>query len=176
MTMHHLTCSRLPSATQLAGRRCRLRRTSHTHTHTRTHAVQVLKAVADGHDVRGAYWWTLMDNIEWHEGFHIKFGLYAWDPGFADKYKGERRGLGGRWGGGSVKSELLQPGRSMELLLYISQSMPMGGFWDHVWQGCNRLCCCMHTLQTHTTGRRVGCSCGREPRRCRRCTAPGPTT
>jgi beta-glucosidase/6-phospho-beta-glucosidase/beta-galactosidase len=45
--------------------------------------------VKDGYDVRGAYWWTLTDNIEWHEGFHIKFGLYRWDPEFADLHKGE---------------------------------------------------------------------------------------
>jgi beta-glucosidase/6-phospho-beta-glucosidase/beta-galactosidase len=38
--------------------------------------LQILRAVADGYDVRGVFWWTLMDNIEWHEGFHIKFGLY----------------------------------------------------------------------------------------------------
>ncbi len=40
----------------------------------------VAKSIADGYDVRGMYYWTLMDNIEWHEGFHMKFGLYEWDP------------------------------------------------------------------------------------------------
>jgi hypothetical protein len=41
---------------------------------------QVLAALADGIDVRGVYYWTLMDNIEWHEGFNMTFGLYAWCP------------------------------------------------------------------------------------------------
>ena len=41
---------------------------------------QLLRAINDGYDVRGVYFWTLMDNIEWHEGFHIKFGLFEWDP------------------------------------------------------------------------------------------------
>lgn len=42
--------------------------------------LQILRAIADGYDVRGVYYWTLMDNIEWHHGFNMKFGLYEWDP------------------------------------------------------------------------------------------------
>eukprot|EP00195_Chlamydomonas_chlamydogama_P008762 CAMPEP_0202896722 /NCGR_PEP_ID=MMETSP1392-20130828/5659_1 /ASSEMBLY_ACC=CAM_ASM_000868 /TAXON_ID=225041 /ORGANISM="Chlamydomonas chlamydogama, Strain SAG 11-48b" /LENGTH=537 /DNA_ID=CAMNT_0049582169 /DNA_START=105 /DNA_END=1718 /DNA_ORIENTATION=+ len=45
-----------------------------------SHLPMVLKCIQDGYDVRGIYFWTLMDNIEWHEGFHVKFGLYEWDP------------------------------------------------------------------------------------------------
>lgn len=41
---------------------------------------QVLRAINDGYDVRGTYFWTLMDNIEWHEGFRHKFGLYEFCP------------------------------------------------------------------------------------------------
>jgi hypothetical protein len=37
---------------------------------------QVLGALADGVDVRGVFFWTLTDNIEWHEGLNMKFGLY----------------------------------------------------------------------------------------------------
>jgi len=44
------------------------------------HTDALLRAVSDGFDVRGMYYWTLMDNIEWHEGFHVKYGLYEWDP------------------------------------------------------------------------------------------------
>eukprot|EP00798_Chlamydomonas_sp_ICE-L_P003474 gene3474-13535_t len=42
-------------------------------------------AINDGYDVRGVYFWTLMDNIEWHEGFHVKFGLCEWDPGLKSR-------------------------------------------------------------------------------------------
>jgi len=41
---------------------------------------QVMRALGDGADVRGVFYWTLMDNVEWHEGFKMKFGLYAWCP------------------------------------------------------------------------------------------------
>eukprot|EP00798_Chlamydomonas_sp_ICE-L_P012374 gene12374-15560_t len=44
------------------------------------HFPVILRAIKDGYDVRGVYFWTLMDNIEWHEGFHVKFGLCEWDP------------------------------------------------------------------------------------------------
>ncbi|EFJ47488.1 hypothetical protein VOLCADRAFT_120960 [Volvox carteri f. nagariensis] len=39
---------------------------------------QVARAVADGHDVRGFYYWTLCDNFEWHLGYNMKFGLFEW--------------------------------------------------------------------------------------------------
>eukprot|EP00878_Enallax_costatus_P007609 GHUV01007967.1.p1 GENE.GHUV01007967.1~~GHUV01007967.1.p1 ORF type:complete len:378 (+),score=113.54 GHUV01007967.1:966-2099(+) len=39
-----------------------------------------LRAIADGADVRGFYWWTLVDNFEWNAGYLMEFGLYAWSP------------------------------------------------------------------------------------------------
>lgn len=39
----------------------------------------ISQAIKDGYDVRGYYYWTLMDNFEWDEGFGMKFGLYQTD-------------------------------------------------------------------------------------------------
>ena len=36
--------------------------------------------IAEGHDIRGYFHWTLTDNFEWTEGWHQKFGLVALDP------------------------------------------------------------------------------------------------
>ena len=41
--------------------------------------VQIFKAIKDGIDVRGMYYWTLMDNFEWNCGYLMKFGVYYWD-------------------------------------------------------------------------------------------------
>eukprot|EP00753_Platysulcus_tardus_P009490 PLAT214.4.p1 GENE.PLAT214.4~~PLAT214.4.p1 ORF type:complete len:469 (+),score=206.17 PLAT214.4:356-1762(+) len=39
----------------------------------------IYRAMQDGIDVRGFYYWTLMDNFEWAEGWEQKFGLFAVD-------------------------------------------------------------------------------------------------
>ena len=38
------------------------------------------RAISRGADVRGYFYWTLMDNYEWNHGMTWKLGLYAVDP------------------------------------------------------------------------------------------------
>jgi len=52
-----------------------LRRPDYIHTHLR----QVLAARAQGVDVRGYLYWSLLDNFEWLEGWGPRFGLYHVD-------------------------------------------------------------------------------------------------
>ena len=44
------------------------------------HLGEVLAARADGVDVRGYLAWSLLDNIEWAEGWRQRFGLVHVDP------------------------------------------------------------------------------------------------
>tara|TARA_Y100000768_G_scaffold83621_2_gene59704 strand:- start:1153 stop:1944 length:792 start_codon:yes stop_codon:yes gene_type:complete len=48
------------------------------------------KATIDGYDIRGYFYWTLMDNFEWAEGYKMKFGLYEVD--FATQNRKLRKG------------------------------------------------------------------------------------
>jgi beta-galactosidase len=40
----------------------------------------VAKAIRDGYDVRGYFYWAMRDNIEWNHGMRRPLGLYAVDP------------------------------------------------------------------------------------------------
>jgi len=41
---------------------------------------EVLRAIADGVDVRGFFHWTAIDNFEWSRGWTVQFGLIGMDP------------------------------------------------------------------------------------------------
>ncbi len=43
------------------------------------HLVQIVKLIDDGVDVRGYYHWSLLDNLEWNDGYGPRFGLIEVD-------------------------------------------------------------------------------------------------
>jgi beta-glucosidase/6-phospho-beta-glucosidase/beta-galactosidase len=43
------------------------------------HLAWVKQAIAEGADVRGYFYWSLVDNYEWNHGFGMQFGLYSFD-------------------------------------------------------------------------------------------------
>src|SRR5205823_3918363 len=44
-----------------------------------SHVAALRRAMQAGADVRGYYWWTLVDNFEWSEGYSPRFGLFQLD-------------------------------------------------------------------------------------------------
>lgn len=43
------------------------------------HLLWVRQAIADGADVRGFFFWSLIDNYEWNHGYEMEFGLFDYD-------------------------------------------------------------------------------------------------
>lgn len=50
------------------------------------------RAIADGANVQGYFWWTLMDNYEWNHGMTFHMGMYAVDPKDPQKTRKARKG------------------------------------------------------------------------------------
>ena len=48
-------------------------------TYLRDHLRVVHRLIREGIDIRGYFWWSLMDNYEWLEGLRPRFGLYRVD-------------------------------------------------------------------------------------------------
>jgi beta-glucosidase len=44
-----------------------------------THLQALHRALREGVEVRGYFWWTLVDNFEWDDGYRLRFGLYHLD-------------------------------------------------------------------------------------------------
>ncbi len=57
------------------------------------HLLVINKAIADGMNVKGYLYWTLMDNFEWAHGFEARFGLYHVDFATCKRtlYEGSRK-------------------------------------------------------------------------------------
>jgi beta-glucosidase len=57
--------------------------------------VSLAQEFADGMNIKGYFYWTLMDNFEWAHGFDKRFGLYRVDFSTLKRtlYEGSRRYL-----------------------------------------------------------------------------------
>jgi len=44
-----------------------------------SHLTALQQAVREGADVRGYFWWSLIDNYEWNHGMNMRFGMFAVD-------------------------------------------------------------------------------------------------
>ncbi len=54
------------------------------------HTQWMQRAIDEGADVGGYFYWTLTDNYEWNHGMDIRMGLYAVDKDDPDKVRTER--------------------------------------------------------------------------------------
>lgn len=52
------------------------------------------RAIAKGADVRGYFWWTLMDNYEWNHGMTFHLGMYGVDAKDPKKTRTARQSVG----------------------------------------------------------------------------------
>lgn len=57
------------------------------------HLTWLSRAMAQGANVQGYFWWTLMDNYEWNHGMDLRMGLYAVDNSDPQKIRTARAGV-----------------------------------------------------------------------------------
>ena len=57
------------------------------------HLAWAQRAIEEGADLRGYFYWTLMDNYEWNHGMDIEMGLYDVDPEDPEKTRVARRSV-----------------------------------------------------------------------------------
>ncbi len=58
------------------------------------HVTWLQRAARDGADVRGYFYWSLMDNYEWNHGMDVRMGLWAVDPMDSTKARTKRPAVG----------------------------------------------------------------------------------
>ena len=81
------------------------------------HLTWLWRAARDGADVRGYYFWTLVDNYEWNHGMGLRFGLYGIDPDDPAKTRTARHHVatyGAIAGSGSLPVEQLEAYPALE--------------------------------------------------------------
>ncbi len=54
------------------------------------HLHQISRAIRDGVDIRGYFYWSLVDTYEWNRGMEAKMGLYGFDADDSDKARTRR--------------------------------------------------------------------------------------
>jgi beta-glucosidase len=74
--------------------------------YVRDHLEMVLKAISDGADVRGFYYWALVDNFEWAEGLWPRFGLFRVNYDTKERTKTE---------GAKVYEQIIKTGKIPDL-------------------------------------------------------------
>lgn len=78
------------------------------------HLTWASRAIRDGADLRGYFYWTLMDNYEWNHGMDIRMGLYAVDQADPQKRRTPRQAA-------TVYSSILRAG---EIPVELAQKYP----------------------------------------------------
>ncbi len=63
----------------------------------RDHLQVVHRLIREGIDIRGYFWWSLMDNYEWLEGLRPRFGLYRVDFGTFEREATASSSYYARW-------------------------------------------------------------------------------
>jgi beta-glucosidase len=82
-------------------------------------AKQIHDLIQSGHDVRGYFHWTLVDNFEWTEGWKLRFGLVELDPVTQRRSMRESGKLYQR----IVRANALSPGL-LDQLQFLNSSVP----------------------------------------------------